>query len=62
MDHSRHLSSLFSSFQQALTINVQYEILPMTGLKLRAADIGSNHSANGATTTAHHEMTFNVYS
>ena len=47
---------LFSSifvFSIQLIVNVQYEMLPMTGFESRTSGIGSDRSTNLATTTAH---------
>ena len=39
-------------FLVQLTVNVQYNFLPMTGFKLRISGIGSDRSTNWVTTTA----------
>ena len=40
-------------FSIHLTVKVQYKFLPMTGFEPQTSGIGSNHSTNWATTTAH---------
>ena len=54
MAHSRPLFSLFSSFHRLTVVYLyfHYKILPLTGFELRTSAIGSNRSANWATTTA----------
>ena len=40
-------------FSIQLAVNIQYIFLPMIGFKLRTFGVGSDHSTNWATTTAH---------
>ena len=50
--HSQPLFVFIFVFSKVNSKHVQYKISPMTGFEPRTSAIGSNHSANLATTTA----------